>query len=96
MIREKSLRLPQKDVPRHTSAGHCVASLRGKVAVNVKVLTSDAESLMVLFDLQDTGIGIPIKRLDTLSVPSPRSTVRPRVFSAVRAWVFRSSSSWLS
>jgi signal transduction histidine kinase/AmiR/NasT family two-component response regulator len=42
---------------------------RGKVAVSVKVLTSGPESLIVLFDVQDTGIGIPADRLDALFRP---------------------------
>jgi two-component system sensor histidine kinase/response regulator len=42
---------------------------RGKVTVSVKVLTSRPESLIVLFDVQDTGIGIPADRLDALFRP---------------------------
>jgi two-component system, sensor histidine kinase and response regulator len=42
---------------------------RGKIGVNVKVLTSGADSLIVLFDVQDTGIGIPADRLDALFRP---------------------------
>jgi CheY-like chemotaxis protein len=42
---------------------------RGRVAVSVKVLTSSPESLVVLFDVQDTGIGIPADRLKALFRP---------------------------
>jgi two-component system, sensor histidine kinase and response regulator len=42
---------------------------RGKVAVSVKVLTSGPQSLIVLFDVQDTGIGIPADRSDALFRP---------------------------
>jgi two-component system sensor histidine kinase/response regulator len=42
---------------------------RGEVAVNVKVVASDAENITVLFEVRDTGIGIPADRLEALFRP---------------------------
>ena len=42
---------------------------RGEVGVNVKVVASDAENITVLFEVRDTGIGIPADRLEALFRP---------------------------
>jgi two-component system sensor histidine kinase/response regulator len=42
---------------------------RGEVAVSVKVLDSDPAGATVLFEVRDTGIGIPEERLDALFRP---------------------------
>jgi PAS domain S-box-containing protein len=42
---------------------------RGEVAVSVKVLTCTPQSVTVLFNVRDTGIGVPADRLHTLFHP---------------------------
>jgi PAS domain S-box-containing protein len=42
---------------------------RGEVAVSVEVLNSDLQSVTLLFNVRDTGIGIPSDRMDVLFRP---------------------------
>jgi signal transduction histidine kinase/PleD family two-component response regulator/HPt (histidine-containing phosphotransfer) domain-containing protein len=42
---------------------------QGEVAVSVKVLNSDSQNVTVLFEVRDTGMGIPADRLEALFKP---------------------------
>jgi signal transduction histidine kinase/CheY-like chemotaxis protein len=42
---------------------------KGEVAIDVKVLETDAQGTVVRFEVRDTGIGIPVNRLEVLFKP---------------------------